>query len=125
MPVAKHVVEGFQVLCGGARRLFRFGPFIDIPVVLQAIFEGRPAHELPHPFRLRARQGVRLERALDQRNIGQIERQPLGPEDILDHWKELDAAAQAVLQIPSQPAGEQLDERQHSAVQRNVNVVLR
>ena len=111
MPVAEHAVERLQVLGGGARRLFRLGPLVDVPVVLQAVFERRAAHELPHALGLRARQGVRLEGALNQRNIGQVQRQPLGPEDVLDHRQEPGAAAQAVLQIASQTTRKQLDER--------------
>ena len=83
-----------------------------------------PRHELPDALGLRARQRVRLERALDQRHVGQVERQPFGPEDVLNHRQVLAAALHAFLDEVVQAPLEQLDVGQHPLVQRNRNVVV-
>ena len=55
-------------------------------------------HELPHALRALARDSAfGLERAFDQRHVGEIERQPFGAEDVLNHRQVLAAALQAVL----------------------------
>ena len=124
MPVTERPVEGLEVFGGGARRFFRLGAFVDIPIVLQAVFKRRSAHELPHALRFGAGKRIRLERALDQRDVGEIQRQALGPEDILNHRQEANAAAQPLLQIPTQAAGKELHEGQHTRIERDVDVVV-
>ena len=81
------------------------------------------AHELPDALGLRPRQRVRLERALDQRHVGEVERQPFGAEDVLNHRQVLAAALHALLDEVVQPALEQLDVREHPLVQRDRDVV--
>ena len=90
----------------------------------QPVLERRAGHELPHALGLGARQRVRLEGALDQRHVRQIERQPFGAEDVLNHRQVLAAALHAVLDEVVKPALEQLDVRQHALVQRNRDVVV-
>ena len=75
------------------------------------------------PLAFDARQGVGLERALDQRHVGEVERQPFRAEDVLNHRQVLAAALHAVFDEVVQPALEQLDVGQHPLVQRNRDVV--
>ena len=125
MPVAERLVEALQVLRSGTGALFRIRALVDIPIVLQAHFEPGAPHELPDSSRLGARQRAWLEGALDQRHVGQIQRQPLRSEHVLDHGQVPCAPAQALFEVPLQPPCEQLDERQHPRIQRNVDVVDR
>ena len=57
----------------------------------------------------RPRDGVGLEPALDDRNVGEVQGKPLGPEDVLNHRQILRAARQAILDELAQAALEQLD----------------
>ena len=41
MPVVEHPVERLQIFGRGDRRLFRIGPFVDVPVVLEPVFRCR------------------------------------------------------------------------------------
>jgi hypothetical protein len=117
--------QSLQIVRRRARGLLGIGAFIDVPVVLQAVFERGALHELPHALGVGARDGVWLERAFDQRHIRQVERQSFRPEDILNHRQEARAATQAVFEKALEPPREQLHERQHSLVQRDVDVVRR
>ncbi len=125
VPVFEDPVQRLEVLGGGLRGLLRVGALVEIPVGLQAVLERRAAHELPHAARLRARQRRRLERAFDQRDVRQVQRQPFGPERGLDHRQVLRAARQTLGQEFAQPALEQLDVAQHAVVGRDRNVVAR
>ena len=82
-----------------------------------------PRHELPDALGLGARQRVRLERALDQRHVRQVERQAFGAEDVLNHRQVLAAALHAFLDEIVEAALEQLDVGEHPLVERDRNVV--
>jgi hypothetical protein len=125
VPVAiEHVVQELQVLCRGDRRFFRVGPLVDVPVGFEALLGRGRAHELPRAFRARARERVRLEAALDHRDVGEVERQPGFLEDPLDHRQVLRSAGQAFLDVVAQAALKELDVREHAVVLRNRYVVL-
>ena len=83
----------------------------------------RAGHELPDALGLGTRQRVRLERALDERHVGEIERQPFGAEDALNHRQVLAAARHAFLDEVVKTALKQLDVRQHPLVERDGDVV--
>src|SRR5205823_5026559 len=69
----------------------------------EAVVERRPTHELPHALGLDARQRVRLERALDERHVRQIQGQALGAEHVLNHRQVLAAAAHPFLDVVVKP----------------------
>ena len=119
MPVVEHPVQRLEVLGRGQRGLFGIGALVDVPVLLEAVLEPGAAHELPDALGLGARQRRRLERALDQRHVGEVERQALGAEHVLDHRQVLRAALQPGGQELAQPPLEQLDVAQHAIVERN------
>ena len=89
----------------------------------EAVFRRRPGHELPDAFGLGARQRVRLERALDERHVGEIQRQPFGAEDALNHRQVLAAARHPFLDEVVKTALEQLDVGQHPLVEGDGDVV--
>ena len=116
--------------CGGTSRR-RPSPFPD-PTARRCTSRWRrpfsrpvPRMNCQTPLALRARQRVRLEGALDQRHVRQVERQPFGAEDVLNHRQVLAAAPHAFFDEVVQPALEQLDVGEHALVQRNRNVVRR
>ena len=76
---------------------------------LQAVLLGRRLHELPRALGARLRQRVGLEPALDDRDVGQVERQPLGAEDVLNHRQVLRARASGSPDVVAKPALQQLD----------------
>ena len=121
----KHPAQCLEVLGGCDGRLVGVRPFIDIPVVLQAVLERRAAHELPDAASLRFRERTWLERALNQRNVGQIERDPLGAKDFLNLRKIAGSTAETFLKVALQAAREELHVGQHSWIQRDFNVVSR
>ena len=82
-----------------------------------------PRHELPDALGFGARERIRLERALDERHIRQVERQAFGAEDALNHREVLAAALHAFFDEVVQASLEQLDIRQHPLVERDRNVV--
>ena len=124
VPVAvEHAAQRLEVLRRRTRGLVRIRPLVDIPVVLQAVFDRRRAHELPDALRTGARQRVGLERAFDQRHEGQVERQTLGTEDALDHRQVVAAAVEPFLDETAEPALKQLDVAEHPGVERNGDVV--
>ncbi len=125
MPVAvEHPVQGLQVLRGSDGGLLGVRTLVDVPIGLQAVILGRRPHELPRPLRAGFRQRVGLETALDDRDVGQIQRQPLGAEDVLDHRQVLRPAGQALLHVVAQTAAQEFDGGQNLRILRNGHVVL-
>ena len=125
MPVFEHPVQRLEVLGRGLCRLGRVGALVEIPVRAQPVFERGAVHELPDAARLRLRQSRRLERAFDQRDVREVERQTLGAERRLNHGQVLHAPRQAFGQELAQPALEQLDVAEYAVVGRDRNVVRR
>src|SRR4030095_2529352 len=123
MPVLKHAVEGLEVFGRGASRFLRVRTLVDIPIVLEAVLQRGAAHELPDALGLRFSESLWLERALDQWNLREIERQALGTEDLLNHGQEGRTAPEPFLEIALQTASEQLNVGQDSRIQRNLDVV--
>ena len=124
VPVAvEHPAERLEVLCRGPRGLVGIGPLVHVPVVLQAVFARRRAHELPDALGACPRQRVGLECAFNQRHVRQIQRQTLGPKHALDHRQVVAAAIEPFLDEPPKPALEQLDVVEHPGVERNGDVV--
>ena len=72
----------------------------------------------------RLRQRVGLEPALDDRDVRQIERQPLGAEDVLDHRQVFRPAGQALLHVVVEPAVQEFDGGQDLRVLRDGDIVL-
>ena len=123
MPVVEHRVQGLEVFGRGARRLLRIRALVDVPVVLEAVFERCPAHELPHALGFRPRKRVRLEGAFDERHVSEIQGEAFGPEHVLNHGEVLGATAQPFFQIVLQPPGKELDVCKNTRIQRDVDVV--
>jgi hypothetical protein len=101
------------------RGFLRVGALVDEPVLLQAVFEPGALDELPHALRACAREGRVLEGALDDRHVGQVERQPFGLEHFLNHRDVLHRAVQRLAHEVAQAALEQLDVPEHLAVDRD------
>jgi hypothetical protein len=124
MPVAaKQVGERPQVLRGRKRRLLGIGALVDIPVAPQPVLDGRAGHELPDAFGLGARQRIRLERALHEGHVGEVERQPFGAEDVLDHRKVLAAPPEALFDEVVETPLKELHVREDALVQGDWHVV--
>ncbi len=125
VPVAvEQLVKRLQIARRSDGRLLGIRALVDIPVGLQPLLGRRRPHELPRPPRAGLRQRVGLEAALDDRNVGEIERQPFGAEHRLDHRQVLRAARQALVDVVAQPPLEELDIRQDALVLRNGHVVF-
>ena len=105
MPVAvEHPVKRLQILGGRDRGLFRIRALVDVPVGLEAVVPRGGLHELPRPLGAGLGQRVRLEAALDDRDVGEVERQAFGAEDVLNHRQVLRPAREAFLHVVAQPA---------------------
>ena len=122
---AEHAAERFQIRGRGARGLFRICALVDVPVLLQPVLEGGASHELPHALGLGTRLGVRIEGALDDGDVRQVERKPLRAKHLLDHRQVSRAAAEALVEPVVQPGLKQLDVGKNFAVERNIDIVLR
>src|SRR5262249_4839306 len=86
MPVAvEQLAEHGQILRGCNRRLFRVGPLVNVPILPKSVLETGSPHELPHALGLRPRQGIWLERTLNERYVREIQRQPFCSEHVLNH----------------------------------------
>ena len=121
----EHVVQRFQIAGGGDGGLLGIRPLVDVPVRLEPLLGRRRPHELPRAARARLGERIGLEPAFDHRDVGQIERQPLGAKHFVDHRQVLRAARQALLDIVAKPPLEKLDVGQHPIVLRNRHVVFR
>ena len=86
---------------------------------LQPVFEGGALHELPDALGPGLGQRVRVEGALDERDVRQVDRQSLGAEDALNHRQVLAAAPHPVFHEVVQPALEQGHVIEDALVQGN------
>ena len=124
IPVAlEQLVERRQVLRGGERRFFGIGALVDVPIVAEPVLRRRSLHELPDALRFHARERVRLEGAFDQRHVRQVERQPLGAQNVLNHRQILTAAAHAFFDVVMKPTLEQLHIRKNTLIEGDGDVV--
>ena len=82
-----------------------------------------PAMNCQTPLALARDSAFGLNALSIERHVRQIERQPFGAEDVLNHRQVLAAALHAFFDEVVQPALEQLDVGEHPLVQRNRDVV--
>ena len=101
--VVEHLGQHLQILGRRHRGLLEVGAFVDEPVGLEPVVLRGRDHELPRSLGAGARQGVGLEAALDDRDEGEVERQP-------EQRRALARGAQTVLA--------QLVARQHAGIGR-------
>ena len=117
-------VQRLQIPGGGDRRLLRIRPLVDEPRLLQTVLDAGARHELPHAARPRSRQRRRLERAFDERHVGEISRHAFLGEYLANHRQEAEAAFEARRHEIVKAPLEQLDIRQDLLVGWNVQVEL-
>ena len=85
VPVAKLLVEIFQVARSGARGLLRILAVIHPPVALQAVAARPAGHELPDSTSADSRQSERVEARFGLRQVNQILRNALFLQDAANH----------------------------------------
>jgi hypothetical protein len=116
-------VEVLQVPGGGAGRLLRVAPLVEPPVELEAVAAAGVRDELPDPLGLGPRVGVRLERALDHGQVGEVLGHALGREHCPDLRQVLLAAAERGAEPVAQTALVEVDAGEDRVVQLDGEVV--
>ena len=102
-PCTERPVHLGEEACRRARREDRVAALVDQVVDVQEAPAGG-GHELPDAGRAHLRVGVQVEARLDQRQPGQLDRQPLLAEDALHLGQVAPRDAEAIAEALAQPA---------------------
>ena len=121
IPVAENLVEVAQVVGGGIAGLDGVAALVDQRVHLQTVLLARSEHELPKTGSPHTRHGLRVEGRLDDGQVLQLQRQPVGLKGFLEDRHVEVAGSQHVADGVAQTAAVTLDELLHHLVVGHVH----
>ena len=116
VPVLVDGIHIFQVACGGPGSLNRVAAFVHKAVAFQTVYLAGVQHELPQAGGSGAGYGRGVKRRLDNRQIFQFQRQPVGVERLFENGHVEVAGAQHESHLVAEASGIHVDEFAYNLV---------
>ena len=124
MPIAKLVVELFEITYGRARGFDEIAAFVDPAVRMQTVAGSGRLHELPHSRGAHAGIGERVKAAFDKRQIGEVRGHPAVDEHSFYRRQVIRCFCHPFVQRPLAAAVQEVKRFVHAVVPDDRDVVI-